>query len=264
VAVAAWAGWATLQRLPVWHDNIALLKAAAAVSPTDPEPHLILVDNYMREGNLLAALDEADRAIALDPTSHPAFATKTTILSRLGRYPESEAAARRSIQLMPEDAVSYANLSDALMQQGKVGPAVEAARRSVSLDSTLSNAWYNYGVALAASGDASTAIHAYEKSIALQPNNIVAMNNLGALLGSTGRLEEAKELYLRLLATAPNSLEARMNLALAYLRLGDRDNAAREREAVRRLSPSALRQLDQIFSEYIQQNPDKPPSRPAR
>jgi len=39
-----------------------------------------------------------------------------------------------------------------------------------------------------------------------------------------------------------------MNLALAYLRLGDRDGAARERESVRRLDPSAVHQLDQFFS----------------
>jgi tetratricopeptide (TPR) repeat protein len=264
VAIAALAAWATLQRLPVWRDNIALLQAAAEAEPGDPQPHLMLAEYHAQDGNLRTALEEVDRAIALDPSSHSAFATKTTLLSRLGRYPESEAAARRSIALAPGDAVSYANLSDALMQQGKIAPAVEAARRAVEIDSTLSNAWYNYGVALVASGDAPGAIRAYEKALALQPDNIVAMNNLGALFGSTGRLEEARDLYIKLLALAPNSLEARMNLALAYLRLGDRDNAAREREAVRRISPSSLRQLDVIFSEYIQRNPRTPPGRPSR
>jgi hypothetical protein len=50
-----------------------------------------------------------------------------------------------------------------------------------------------------------------------------------------------------------------MNLALAYLRLGDRESAARERETVRRLNPSAVRQLDEIFNQYVGKSP--PPKR---
>ncbi len=264
IAVAAVLGWGTLQRLPVWRDNITLLQAAAVASPSDPAPHLMLVEHYSRAGNWRGALSEVDRAIAIDPKSHAAFATKTTILNRLGQYPESEAAARRAIELQPRDAVSYANLSDALLQQGKTAAAVEAAARAVSLDSTLWNAWYNYGVGLSASHDVPGAIHAYEKTLALQPNDLGAMNNLGALLGYSGRLEEARDLYIRLVALAPTSVEARMNLALAYLRLGDRDGAVREREVVRRLSPTSVRQLDQIFNEYVQRNPYQPPSTPTR
>ncbi len=261
VAIAALAGWATLERLPVWRDNISLLKAAAEAAPTDPGPHLMLVEHYVQGGNSAAALDEVEKAIAIDPRNHAAYATKTTLLSRLGRYEESEAAARKAIELYPRDAISYANLGDALLHQGKTEAAVEAGRRSVELDSTLTNAWYNYGVSLSAAGDGPGAIHAYEKAIEVQPNNVTAMNNLGALLGASGRLTEARDLYLRLLTLAPRSLEARMNLALAYLRLGDRENAAAQREEVRRIDPSSVRQLDLIFADYMQKYPYQPPSK---
>ena len=264
IGIAALAGLATLERLPVWKDNTSLLQAAAVAAPEDPAPHLMLVEHYTQDGHWDAALEEVDRAIAIDPRNHAAYSIKTTILSRLGRYPESEAAARKAVELQPRDAVSFANLSDALLQQGKIAPSVEAAARAVAIDSTMANGWYNYGVALSAAGDAPGAIHAYEKVVALQPDNVLALNNLGALLGSTGRLTEARDLYVRLVAVAPNSLEARMNLALAYLRLGDREGAAREREAVRRANPSAVRQLDKIFEAYMKEHPYKPPSKPAR
>jgi hypothetical protein len=46
-----------------------------------------------------------------------------------------------------------------------------------------------------------------------------------------------------------------VHLALVYLRLGNKDAAAREREAVKRLSPNAVQQLDAVFREYNSQLP---------
>ncbi len=264
IGIAAVAAYGTLARLPVWRDNISLLRAAAAAAPEDPAPHMMLVQHYTAAGIWPAALEEIDRAITLDPENQLAVAQKAMILSRLGRFPDSEIAARRAVELDPKDAISFTNLSDALLQQGKVAPAVEAGRRAVQIDSTIPNAWYNYGVALATSGDVPGALHAYRKAVALQPNNVLALNNLGALLGSTGKIEEARDLYVRLVASSPTSVEAHMNLALAYLRLGDRESAAREREIVRRLSPTAVRQLDEIFNQYVGKDAPSRTAPPSR
>lgn len=259
IAIAVLLGLSTLVRIPVWRENVTLLQAAAAAAPNDPTPHLTLVEHYASDGNWELAVLEIQRALAIDPTLHDAVARQTEILSRLGRVKESELSARRAIELDPRDAVSYSNLSDALIQQGKAAEGVGASRRAVEIDSTISGGWYNYGVALAAFGDTPAAVGAYERAIALEPNNVLALNNLGAILGSTGRLPEARDLYLRLVGLAPNSIEARMNLALAYLRLGDREGAARERDTVRRLNPSAVRQLDEIFRQHVAEARDNSP-----
>jgi len=256
LAIAGIAAFGTLLRLPVWRDNISLLVAAAAADPTDPAPHLTLVDYFAQAGQWPTALAEINRAVELDPKNHAAVAKRTAILSKLGRYSDSEIAARRAIELEPKDVGSYVNLSDALLQQGKIDQAVDAARQATEIDATFAEGWYNYGVALSAHGDAAGAIRAYRRTIALQANSVLALNNLGALLGSTGKLEEARDLYVRLVALAPNSPEARMNLALAYLRLGDRESAARERESVRKLDPSAVKRLDEVFNAYVKEHPE--------
>ncbi len=264
IAIAALAALGTLIRLPVWKDNISLLIAAAAADPADPRPHITLVDYYAQAGNWPAALTELDRTIALDPKNYAAVSKRTALLSRLGRFSEAEASARRAIELNPKDNVSYANLSDALLRQGKIEEAVTVARTATEVDSTYPDGWYNYGVALATRGETDAAIHAYRRAIALQPNNVLALNNLGALLGSTGKLVEARDLYTRLVAVAPNSVEAHMNLALAYLRLGDRERASSEREAVRKLDPDAVGRLDQVFGTVLKASHPVPPTKPAR
>jgi protein O-mannosyl-transferase len=247
VVVAGLAGAGTELRLPVWRDNVSLLESTAKADPRDPKPHIMLSDYFSADRSWAAALQEVDRALAIDPRNHEALARRVVFLSQLGRYQEAAETARRAIRLNPHDAMSYANLSDALVHLGKATEGVAAARRAVETDSTLVNAWYDYGVALAADGKVEDAIRAYRKAIALDPNQILALNNLGALLGSAGRLEEARDLYLKVVEIAPGSVEARMNLALAYFRLGDRDNAAKQRDQVKRLDPSALQELDRLM-----------------
>jgi len=255
VVLAAIAAFGTVLRTPVWRDNLTLLHAAAQADPRDPGPHLILAQGYASNGQWNLAIDEVNQVLAITPKDHGALARKAAFLSQLGRYQEAADAARQAIAVDPRDAMTYSNLCDALLQTGKIDDAVDAGRHAVEIDSTLVNGWYNYGVALSAHGDVDGAVHAYQKGLEIQPNNAIVMNNLGALLGSSGRLEEARDLYLKLVQVAPGSTEAHMNLALAYLRLGDRSNAAIEREKVKRMDPSAVAKLDAFFQEYVKMAP---------
>jgi len=248
VAVAAGAG--THERLPVWKDNTSLLYAAAKADPKDPLPHLMLADFFMNEQNWPAAEASIDRAVTLDPNNHNALVRQVAILNRRGKFDLSAQAAHKALAMVPNDPMTLTNLSDALVHTDKPAEGADAAARAIALDSTLVNAWYNYGVALAAAGHLNEAIGAYQRTVALEPGHILALNNLGALLGQSGKLVEARELYRRLVVQAPNSVEAHMNLALVYMRLGDMQAAARERAAVKNLSPNAVQELDAVIRQY--------------
>jgi hypothetical protein len=87
--------------------------------------------------------------------------------------------------------------------------------------------------------------HAYEKTISLQPNNVLALNNLGTIRGP-GRLER-----LAISSSVSSLWRPNRSGAHDYLRLGDRESAARERESVRKLDPSAVKQLDEIFNASV-------------
>jgi len=264
VTVAAVLAVVTLARLPVWRDNVALLRAAAASDPKDPKPHLLLAEHYLALGDPDGALTAVERAIAIDPKNADAFHKQTAVFTLLGRFPQAEAAARTSVSLDPKDAIGWANLGDALMQQGKSVEAIDACRRAVALDSTNADNWYNLGVVLGSQDDLSEAIAAYRRTIEINPRHAQAVNNMGALLGASGRLEEARDAYRRCVQLTPMSVECRMNLALAYLRLGDRTAAKEERAVVERLDPQAVKRLDEIFrgAGLVPDAPGDPPRRP--
>jgi tetratricopeptide (TPR) repeat protein len=252
---------ATMARVPVWRDNVALLQASAAASPHDPEPYLQLAAHHAALGDPGSALAALDRAIERDPTREESYSRRALVLGSLGRWPEAEISARRATELAPRSAEAWANLGDALAQQGKTEEAVTASRRATELDSTQASLWYNLGVSLAARQDAAGATNAYQRALAIDSTNVEAWNNLGAIYGGSGRLEEAKHAYEKAVELAPTSLQARLNLALAYFRLGDREKAAEERQAIQRMNPAAAQQLSVLFQESA---PKPAPTAPRR
>ncbi|MGE5175514.1 MAG: tetratricopeptide repeat protein [Hyphomicrobiales bacterium] len=237
----------TLARIPVWRDNVSLLQAAVAAAPDDPDPLVKLARNHYALGEVGAALTAAKRAIAVDSTDVDAHRLLTVLLRVRGDMAGAEREARRAIALDSKDAISWANLGDALTQEGRLPEALAACRRAVALDSTSADNWYNLGVSLGSTGDLPGATEAYRQTIAIAPGHVQAWNNLGAVLAAQGRLTEARDAYQRAVALAPGSVETRMNLALAYLRLGDRESAAKERTQILRLDPSVGSRLDELF-----------------
>ena len=262
IAVAASLAVATLARLPIWRDNVALLQAAAAADPKDPKPQLLLAEHFVALGALATALQSVDRALAIDSTGIDAYHKKTAVLALLGRFPEAEAAARKSVSIDPRDAIGWANLGDALMQQGKTSEAIVACRRAVALDSTVADNWYNLGVALSGETDLTEAIAAYRRGLAINPRHAQAINNLGALLATSGKLEEARDAYKRAVELTPQSVECHMNLALAYLRLGDKASAEEERKVIQRLDPEAANRLPELLRAVTPSTPADAPRRP--
>lgn len=246
---------ATLDRTPVWRDNVALLHSAAAASPHDPEPYLQLAAHYAAANDAERSLQALEQAIERDGTRVEAHSRKALILGTMGRWSEAEAAARRATELNPRGAEGWANLGDALAQQGKSVEGAVASRRAVELDSTQAAIWYNYGVSLAATGDGVGAASAYRRALAIDSTHVGAWNNLGALHGGQGQLAEARLAYEKAVELAPNSIQARMNLALAYLRSGDRERAAEQRNVIQRMDPAAARQLLEFFAEVDSKTP---------
>ena len=73
-----------------------------------------------------------------------------------------------------------------------------------------------------------------------EPGNPVVLANQGILLSDSGRPADGLPFLERTLTIDPDFHEARFNLAIAFARLNQRANAAREAgELLRRLPPDA-------------------------
>jgi len=109
---------------------------AAALAETVPPcltlGALINLGNLKKtEGDLTAALDLFDRAIAIDPSLAIAHYNRGTTQRARGYLEEAIADYQRAINLDPDYAQAYQNLGVALFKLGKLPEALEAFRQAL-------------------------------------------------------------------------------------------------------------------------------------
>jgi tetratricopeptide (TPR) repeat protein len=95
---------------------------------------------YMAYFKFEEALDDCNKAIAMDSTKHSAYAYRSTILLRLNRFEEAEADSEKALELIPKDATSelvaqVLRLRATLLfcSQQKIPEAIEAVSQSMEL-----------------------------------------------------------------------------------------------------------------------------------
>ncbi len=79
---------ATLHDLNRWADAEKAFEVVARILPDDPMPHANIAATYLQRGLWRDALNNADKALALDPDSNVAQITKNFACLALGRWTE--------------------------------------------------------------------------------------------------------------------------------------------------------------------------------
>jgi tetratricopeptide (TPR) repeat protein len=195
-------------------DELALYQEDKLGWPAVPDPWLAAVValktganarlrkgiQLAEEGQLQAAADEHEAALATDPKLVQAHVN----LIRL-----------------------YADL-------GQPGKAEEHYRAALAKDPNLAELHHNYGVLLTRQARSAEAIGAFRKAVERNPGHADAQNNLAYLLMTSGRLDEAAVHYRMALESRPQYRAARFNLARILVQQG------RVREAVEHLEQTLL------------------------
>jgi choline-sulfatase len=154
--------------------------------------------------------------------------------------PALERALREILKADPDNPQAHVRLGYVLVAQGKCSDAASEFRAAIaehlpSVDAHLGLA----GCAIAA-GQRPEAERVLRAAEQIEPDNPVVLANLGIALSDGGRPADGLTFLQRALAGDPDLHQARFSLAVAFARLGRRDEAAREAtELLRRLPESA-------------------------
>lgn len=116
------------------------------------------------------ALDDAQRAIALDADHADAHGHAANAANSLGRYADALLLARRAASLEPANAYAHAQVAHALNGLERFGDALIAAEQALALDPRNAHAPRLAGIALVRLGRAKDAVPYLDRAVIADPN----------------------------------------------------------------------------------------------
>jgi len=211
-------------------------------------------------GNPVAARQDCQKILKLDPKCLPAIQLLAAIAQRSGDLAEAarqftalgrlqpnqidphlnlgmaclgledfikaEAAFRAGLTCNPRHIPALTGLGVALAKQERRDESIATFETVLAMDKTFAPAWTNLGLVLAAAGQTGRAAECQEAALRLQPAYPEALTNLGALRAGQNRLPEAIDLHQAALRLRPDFAEALTNLGDAFHRAGRLEDAA--------------------------------------
>jgi Flp pilus assembly protein TadD len=116
----------------------------------------------------------------------------------------------RAVQLDEKSADAHHALGVALLHNGQFAEAAASFRRAIAFKPDFANAYSDLGIALDRQGFDAEAVEAYRSAIALAPKRAEVHRRLAELYQMHGKIEDAVDSYQRAAAGASDATAARL------------------------------------------------------
>jgi tetratricopeptide (TPR) repeat protein len=186
-------------QLQDYYGAIHLLEEVIATGRAFADAHHLLGLSYSLAGQPDKALEQLDRALALNPNYIEALIHRALVLNEMGREEEADAVLRHARQVTSERRAGF---------HGHV------AAKLANHHAALAQAYYE-------AGGLNEAIAQYEAALELGPGFHDLRYKLGRMLLEAGRALDAHEHFQIIVRERPSFLDAAAMLGLACYLAGD-------------------------------------------
>jgi tetratricopeptide (TPR) repeat protein len=194
---------------------------------------------YWYVNKMKAALDDLDRAIALDPKNARAFRERSNANRTSGRLDRALSDANTAVRLDPNDPKAFDFRGNVFNNNRQYDRAIEDYNEALRLDPKYAQAFMDRGVANYFKQDYQAAIKDYDESIKLNPKHARAYTNRGAAYKKLGMDEKALADESEAIKLDPTVPEYFDNRGLSYQKNGDYDRAIADYNEAIRIAPKA-------------------------
>ncbi len=193
----------TEQAFEALHDGndvraVAIADQLAAEVPDDPVVRVIRAQALLSGDAPDEALDEARRAVELDPNSQHAHRLLGLAAWRAERLGLAQQSLERAVELSGRRGDVMAEYAWFMAQERGPRPAEEAARQAIEIDDNCSTAWAALGLALYRLRRRDEAHASLQRALALDPNDLYAQSAMAVLLQDECRDDQAEAIADRL------------------------------------------------------------------
>lgn len=188
---------------------------------------LALMDRWDKDGNLDAAIELFQEAIAIDPGFALAFA-RSAEAYRISYALSGEetlldkaiSAIDEAVRLNPDLAPVQVTLGRIHSTRGNTDLAFAATERALEIDPNDAEANSAIAKLYARLGRLEDAEAAYEKAIALNPDSTTILNSYANFLYDQGRLDDAASQWQMVIQLVPEHYAALVNLGSVFEETG--------------------------------------------
>ncbi|MGH9723441.1 MAG: tetratricopeptide repeat protein [Candidatus Acidiferrales bacterium] len=228
--------------------SIQSLRAAVRLAPSSEECWLNLTLDLLQTSHHSDAITAAQQGLAALPKSYALHLRLGAAYLAAERYPESEKTFRELVDAGDPLPTSYLGLAQVLLRTGRAADAASelaAAEQKIGPNFLL---FYFQGLALDRAGRSTDARLAYQRAVKLNPSNEEAHLGLARDELATGDASAAVGELQETLVLHPEDVQARRLLSQAYMKLSDKENAAKYATATEGTAPP---QDENILGDFI-------------
>jgi Flp pilus assembly protein TadD len=225
---------------------------AARLAPAQWRWPYLLAYSFQQTGRLEDAASQFWRALQLNPGRREAAARLADVNLRLNRLRDAREQFQQLREVFPGFAAN--GLGEVALREGRFKDAVREFQTALDRVPQATALHYSLAMAYRGLGRIDEARAELEQRgpgvIRLGDPTVDALSNLvrgerllvirGRAAFDTGDFRDAAAWFSKAITYAPDSVAARTNLALTLIRLGERDKAMEQIEAVRRLDATAV------------------------
>jgi tetratricopeptide (TPR) repeat protein len=177
----------------VWENEFTLWNDVVHKSPRKAKPYISRGIVYANEGNLVLAIADFTKAIALNPNYARAYYNRGIVYAKQGNFTQAISDFTQAIAFNPDYLEAYYNRGIVYAKQGNFTQAISEYTQVMIVDSSRAEAqcslkdvhdikadtYYNRGVIYAKQGNLTQAIYDFTQAIAFNPNYAEAYINRG-------------------------------------------------------------------------------------
>lgn len=208
----------------------------------DPKDKVAIV-NQLQQALVDLEEDRYDQAMAelhkvvRDPDAAAAYLEFGQALMHRKQYRDAVPLLRSAAEKFPDSMVTHLELGKALVSTGQFEAALPEMRAAAALKPESAQLHFYVAAVQTRLKHLPEAVSEYEKALELDPDHFDANLTYGRLLLLQGHPDAALPRLGRAVKVNPESPEAHRALADVYEKLGQVENAARERAEAEQLKP---------------------------
>ena len=232
----------------------AALKALE-LDESNPSAHTVLAD--VKKGydwDLAGAEPEYRRALEVNPSHLLTRLWYAEYLARMGRYDEALEESDRAVALDPVSPISHNNRAMLFFRARRYDEAIRASQQALELDPYFVNAFWWQGLSYAGKREFSKSIACLTKAAGMTEGPLFRAL-LGHVYGRTGERSKALHMLEELTTISRERYVSPMDFAIVYAGLGDPDSTFHWLEKAYQARVSRVHELPSMYFDSFQTDP---------